>query len=208
MFSLRKLTALTAALLLAASPVTTARALSTPFAVPDVVDINGGVLGLYVVNTLTSMGNSAGVITSFHGTTAAPAGSAIGSYGFRIFAGEVDINHGIGDAMAVGNIQMSSPTITVMLRHLQFDNSGPTPNVSAEILVNGAIVGRSPVFTLNVSGMYPFTSTPTTFHMNQVPMNVADSFVFYINGVFGKQVFTVGSPAGLVGMSTTLGTIP
>ena len=127
MIFLRKLTALTAALLIVLAPV---NAMALPGALPgavapSVVDINGGVLGLYVVNTLTSMGNSAGVITSFHGTTTSPAGSPTGSYGFRIFAGEVDVNHGIGDAMAVGNIQMASPTITVMLRHLQFDNSGP-----------------------------------------------------------------------------------
>ena len=86
--------------------------------------------------------------------------------------------------------------------------AAPTPNVNAEILVNGAIVGRSPVFTLNVTGAYPYASTPTTFNMSAVPMNISDSFVFYINSLFGRTVFTIGTPAGSVDMATTLGTIP
>jgi hypothetical protein len=80
--------------------------------------------------------------------------------------------------------------------------------VSAEVLVNGSIAGRYPLFSLDLNGPYPFASTSTSFEMGQVPIIVSETFVSLINGIFGKTVFRVGTLAGSVGLTATGGTIP
>jgi hypothetical protein len=175
----------------------------------NVVDVNGGELHLSMDTLFTSVLLSQGVVASFHGTSSAvPPTSPKGTRGFRVYGGEVDTNSGEGEFETVGDLQFNNGTTIVMLRHMTLDTTGAVPVITAEVLVNGSITGRFPVFTLVVNDLFPVPppsitkiTTPT------VALAVNDSFVTLFNSIFNAKVLFLGVGAGTVSVSVTTGTI-
>ena len=200
----------TIALLLILSGTSQATKTHTPNkpAPPNVVDVNSGELDISLDQTFSSAMLSQGIIASFHGTAdKLPANSPKGARGFRVYGGEVDTNTGEGEFETVGDLQFTNGTTIVMLRHMTLDTSGAVPIVTAEVLVNGAITGRVPVFTLVVNDLFPVPPTSGIFTTPTVAMAVNDSFVTLFNSLFGSNSLWLGIGAGTVSVTATTGTI-
>jgi hypothetical protein len=204
------LTAIAALLVLitGTSQATTTHKPNAP-AAPNVVDVNAGQLDIAIDPIFSVAMLSQGIGPSFHGTSdAVPPTSPRGSRGFRVYGGEVDTNSGEGEFETVGNLQFANSTTTVILRHLTLDTSGAIPVITAEVLVNNAITGRVPVFSLVVNDLFPVPPTGTTITTPTVAMVVNDSFVTLFNSIFGAKALWLGISAGTASVSATTGTIP
>jgi len=174
----------------------------------NVVDVSSGQIDYNLNPTFNSVLLSQGVVISFHGSTeAVPANSPKGTRGFRVYGGEVDTNSGEGEFQSVGDLQLTNGTMTVILRHMTLDTTGAVPVITAEVLVNGSITGRVPVFTLVVDDLFSTPPAGTTFSTPTVAMAVSDSFVTLFNSIFNAKVMFLGLGAGTASVTATIGTI-
>jgi hypothetical protein len=178
-------------------------------AAPNVVDVNAGQLDIMLDPVFTSVLSSGGVTASFHGTVdSTPPGTPKGTRGFRVYGGEVDTNSGEGEFETVGDLQFNNGTTLVELRHLTLDTTGAVPVITAEVLINNAISGRFPVFTLVVDDLFPVPPSGTSIATPTVAMAVSDTFVTLFNSIFNNKIIFLGLGAGSTSVMATTGTIP
>jgi hypothetical protein len=178
-------------------------------AAPNVVDVNAGQLDIMLDTTFTSVLASQGVLATFHGTAdSTPPNAPKNTRGFRIYGGEVDTNSGEGEFETVGDLQFNNGNIVVELRHLTLDTTGAVPVITAEVLVNNAITGRFPVFTLVVDDLFATPPTGTSIATPTVAMAVSDTFVTLFNSIFTNKPLFLGVGAGSASVMATTGSIP
>ncbi len=210
-FTRRTFLAATAAVLFLITGTSQATKVHTPNSPgpANVVDVNTGELDISIDQTFASAMLSQGIVASFHGTAdKVPPNSPKGARGFRVYGGEVDTNTGEGEFETVGDLQFTNGATTIMLRHMTLDTTGAVPVVTAEVLVNGAITGRFPAFTLVVNDLFPVPPAGTTISTPTVAMAVNDTFVTLFNSIFGTKSLWLGISAGTVSVTATTGSIP
>ena len=175
----------------------------------NVADVNAGQLDIYLSAAFTvALRGAAGVVTSFHGTVnSTPVNAGAGTRGFRVYGGEVDTNSGKGEFETVGNLQFTNGATTIVLRHMTLDTTGALPVVTAETVINGAVAGRVPVFTLLADDLFPVPLKGALFATPTVATVVSDGFVTLFNSYF-PQAMWVGMGSGTVSVSGTTGSIP
>ena len=200
--------ALTAAtLLLSAMPTHASNKKPNNPGPPNVVDVNAGQLNLNLDQTFTTIVGTLGINTTFHGTHPVPAGFPATGRGFRVYGGQVDTSSGEGEFQSVGTLEFANGTTTVQLRHLTLDTTGAAPVITAELLLNGSMAGRVPVFTLITNDLFSTPVNGSSFTTPAVPVAMADSFVTLFNSLFNLKVMTLGLGAGTVSASATIGPI-
>ena len=194
---------------LISSPAGAAKTTSSKSSEPaNVVDVSAGQLDVSLDPAFTTaLRGIAGVVTSFHGTVlSTPAGASAGTRGFRVYGGEVDTNSGEGEFETVGNLQFTNGLTTIELRHLTLDTTGALPVVTAETIINGAVTGRVPVFTLTANDLFPAPLKGTAFATPAAPTVISDGFVTLFNSYFPKAMW-IGMGTGTVSVAGTIGTI-
>lgn len=174
---------------------------------PNVVDVNAGQMNINLDQTFTTIVGTLGVTTSFHGTHAVPAGFPTTGRGFRVYGGQVDTSSGEGEFQSVGTLEFTNGTTIVQLRHLTLDTTGAAPVITAEVLLNGSMAGRVPVFTLITNDLFSIPVNGNSFTTPAVALAMSDSFVTLFNTLFNLKVMTLGLGAGTVSASATIGPI-
>lgn len=200
--SLRTFLLTAAALFFSVAPVYAQRGRTPNGPSTTVLDVNAGYLYLSFEQTFYTTLSMSAVDISFHGTVDA----APGVRGFRVYGGLCDTTSGAGEFQSVGDIQFLLGTNVAELYHLTLDTTGQVPVITAELLWNGVVAGRIPVFTLVTSDLTgPVTGS--TFSTPTVALAVNDSFVTLFNSLFHSKILSLGLGAGTTSLTAGLGSL-
>lgn len=111
---------------------------------------------------------------------------------FPIIAGTVDVGSLRGEILHSGGLDLSAGDRTVTARNFIIDTSLASPALTAQVSVDGAVVGRIPLFNVDLTGA-SVRSYWRSVRVSNVGITLTDTAAGALNGVFGTSL-----PGGLV----------
>lgn len=122
---------------------------------------------------------------------------------FPVTSGNLDFQNAKGEIIHVGGLEISNSAANVKLTNFIIDTTGPSPVLTGMVQANGSVVGRIPLFNLEL----PMLELPLPANLNrlQIPgvgVRLTAQAATALNGVFGVNAFVGGFPIGTAEVST------
>lgn len=155
-------------------------------------------LSFAFTDALASLGVSAGTIGpgQMSGTTVS----------FPITAGEIDLSTAKGEIFHAGGLTLTAASTTVQLVNFTIDTTGMMPVLTGAVTANGTLVGRLPLFDLQLSGvsvpLQPASGYGLTLSNVVVTLDAAAANA--LNGVFNVKAFVPGLSIGTATVKTAV----
>lgn len=157
-----------------------------------------------------------GALTSLNVTPRAIGRAQIvnGSAQFPIIEGTLDVATARGEVVHQGGLSLSAGTTRVELKNFVIDTTGTTPVLTGLVVANNSVVGRIPLFNLQLP---PDFQTPLpifrTFAnrilvLSNVNVTLTQQAATALNGAFNVTAFAEGIPIGqavVLGLASTSG---
>ena len=138
-------------------------------------------------------------------TNSAPLknGSAI----FTITEGAIDLKSAAGEVSHSGGYVVTIAGVSVKVLDLVLDTTTPTaPVITGLFVVNNAVLGRLPVFTVQIPSGFSLPLTPQNGveQINGFGLLLAPGTANTFNTLFGAQVLQAGTSVGTANVYTVL----
>lgn len=131
-----------------------------------------------------------------------------GSVSFPISGGAIDVATAKGEIAHTGGLSLTAGSTRVELLNFTIDTSGAAPVLTGVVTANGDLVGRVPLFDLDLP-----TLTPPIQPDAQGRVTIADVGVTLtgeaaaaLNGAFGVTAFADGAAIGTATVALVVGT--
>lgn len=144
--------------------------------------------------SLTPAAISPGRIFSRHNVTVA---------GFPITAGEVDLGTVKGEIDHAGGLSLTGGGKVVQLSAFIIDLTAATPVLTGLVTVNNSLVGRVPLFDLNLA-QASVDAKNQQLKVKNVTVTLTDKAAAALNGVFGVTALAQGVPIGTAAIRARL----
>ncbi len=125
----------------------------------------------------------------------APSKLRAGKVNLPVTAGAIDLKSLKGEIVHSGGLTLTAGNTQVRLQTFTIDTTGAAPLLTGLVTVNGALLGRVPLFDINLSGSSVrvnegiLTITRVGLALNKVAASA-------LNQVFGVNAFSSGFPVG------------
>ena len=132
---------------------------------------------------------------------------------FPITEGVIDVQTGIGELASSGGNIFTAGANVIKVQNFVVDLTNPvSPVVTGVFVVNGTVLARQPIFTLQLPSGFTLPLTPQNGVeiANGFTATLAPAAVGTINGIFGGPVFQPNTPVGtldLFGVFAATGSI-
>lgn len=122
---------------------------------------------------------------------------------FPVTAGNLDFQNARGEIIHSGGLQISNATTTVKLTNFIIDTTGPSPVLTGMVQANGDLVGRIPLFNLELPALtLPLPQDLFHLRIPGVGVRLSADAAGALNAVFGVNAFVEGFPIGTADVST------
>jgi hypothetical protein len=179
--------------------LTLALASTTAFA--QIVTVNSGVtrvrLSGELVTALTTLKVAPGTVN--------PTQLVDGIASFPITGGVLDAETAKGEIAHSGGLTLSNGSITVRLQSFTIDTTGATPVLTGLVVVNNNVLGRIPLFGLQLPSALSLPIKPgagVRVNLGGVGVTLTSGAAEALNSVFKTSAFTGGLRVGWATVSS------
>ena len=123
--------------------------------------------------------------------------------GFPVLGGELDLTTAAGEIFHTGGLTLTAGTTSVSLINFLIDTTGGTPVLTGAVIQTGALVGRVPLFNLQL----PALTLPLApmggrnlLQIKGIGVTLTAQAAAALNAAFGVTAFTEGF---VIGQATT-----
>jgi hypothetical protein len=181
-------TAFLAALCLITSPIARAASQQTTptlFAGATQVTLSDG-----FTSAVSSLGVKVGTIS--------PTITSDGSVLFPVTGGVIDLSNAAGNIIHSGGLTLTAGSTRVRLQSFIIDTTGATPVLTGLVVANGALVGRIPLFNLQLPSNFslPLQVNGPILNLSGVGLSLTSQAASALNSVFSVNAFTAGFNVG------------
>ena len=125
---------------------------------------------------------------------------------FPITAGEIDLGALKGEIDHAGGLSLSAGKTKVELTSFIVDLTSAAPVLTGLVIVNDNLVGRLPLFDLNVAAS-GVSAKQQLLKVNNVTVTLTDQAAQALNGVFNINALAKGLPIGTATVRARLGQV-
>jgi hypothetical protein len=140
-----------------------------------------------LVTALQTLGVTPGTIT--------PSKLRVGKVNFPATAGAIDLKSLKGEIVHSGGLTLTAGNTQVRLQTFTIDTTGAAPVLTGLVTVNGALLGRVPLFDINLSGS-SIRVNDGILTISKVGLTLNKVAAAALNQAFGVNAFSSGSPVG------------
>lgn len=150
-----------------------------------------------------------GALSSLRVSAAAVGAGSLrsGVASFPITAGALDLANAKGEIDHAGGLSLTAGNTTVQLISFKIDTTGDSPVLTGLVIVNGDVVGRLPLFDLQLPAL-TLPLTPGAFGTVFIPgvgVRLNKTAAGALNQVFGVTAFVEGFNIGQASVFATTG---
>lgn len=127
--------------------------------------------------------------------TIAPSKLRAGKVNFPVTAGAIDLKSLKGEIVHSGGLTLTAGNTQVRLQTFTIDTTGAAPVLTGLVTVNGALLGRIPLFDINLSGS-SVRVNEGILTITRVGLTLNKAAAASLNQVFGVNAFSSGFPVG------------
>ena len=126
-----------------------------------------------------------------------------GTVNFPVVAGAIDLQNAKGELLHSGGLTLSSGTTTVQLQSFIIDTTNGQPFISGLVSVNGSVLGRLPLFTLELPSGFtvPLKVVHNFVILKGVGVKLSSGAATALNTVFNVSAFQPGFNIGTANVS-------
>jgi hypothetical protein len=140
-----------------------------------------------LVTALQSLGVTPGTI--------APSKLRPAKVNFPVTAGAIDLKSLKGEIVHSGGLTLTAGKTQVRLQTFTIDTTGAAPVLTGLVTVNGALLGRLPLFDISLSGS-SIRVNDGTLTITRVGLTLNKAAAAALNQVFSVNAFSSGFPVG------------
>ncbi len=159
----------------------------------------------------TSVTLSAGFVSALQSLrvtpgTIGPTKISGGVAGFPVVAGALDLNNAKGEILHSGGLTLANSAKRVRLQSYIIDTTGVSPVITGIVTVNGVILGRIPLFNLQLpSGLkLPLKPSGDVLTLKGVGVTLNAGAAKALNMVFNVSAFQGGLKIGTANVSAVV----
>ncbi len=154
-----------------------------------------------------------GALTSLN-VTPRPIGRAQivnGFAEFPIIEGTLAVSNARGEVVHQGGLSLTAGTTRVELKNFVIDTTGATPVLTGLVVANNAVVGRIPLFNLQLPANFQVplpifrAFANRLLILSNIQVTLTQQAATALNGAFNVTAFAEGIP---IGQATVLGLAP
>lgn len=154
-----------------------------------------------------------GALTSLNVTPRAIGRAQIvnGSAQFPIIEGTLDVATARGEVVHQGGLSLTAGTTRVELKNFVIDTPGTTPVLTGLVVANNSVVGRIPLFNLQLPASFQVplpifrTFGNRLLVLTEINVTLTRQAATALNGAFNVTAFAEGIP---IGQATVVGLAP
>jgi hypothetical protein len=180
-------------------------ALACTMAFAQTVTVQSGVtqvkLSGELVNALTTLKIAPGTVN--------PTQLVNGTASFPITGGALDVNTANGEVAHSGGLTLSKASTIVRLQTFTIDTAGASPILTGLVVVNGSVLGRLPLFELQLPSGFTLPLNPVAgvrVNLNAVRVTLTQGAADALNSVFKTSAFAGGLRIGTATVSSIVST--
>ncbi len=140
-----------------------------------------------LVSALQSLGVTPGTVD--------PGKLRAGNVNFPVTGGAVDLKSLKGEIIHSGGLTLTAGQTRVRLQAFTIDTTGTAPLLTGLVTVNGALLGRVPLFDINLAGA-SVSVDHGILTITGVSLTLDKTAAAALNQVFNVNAFTPGFPIG------------
>lgn len=128
---------------------------------------------------------------------------------FPITQGSLNAANARGEIFHTGGLQLQAGNTTVQLLNFTIDTMGNAPVLNGLVVVNGAVVGRIPLFALRLPAAFTPPVRPASGVFVELPgvaVELANDAAAALNATFGVNAFRQGFGIGTATVRALLDT--
>jgi hypothetical protein len=153
--------------------------------------IGAGLTSVTLSSEFTGALQSLGVTAA----TIAPAQLSNGVAAFPVTGSAIDLKTMKGEIIHSGGLSLTAGNTNVRLQSFIIDTTGSAPVLTGLVVVNGAVVGRVPLFDISLSGSN-ISNSDSVLKVTGVALTLNHSAATALNQSFGVSTFQAGIPIG------------
>ena len=152
----------------------------------------------------TSVTLSSGFVSALHtlGLTPGvvrPSDLEDGKVAFPVTGGVIDLQTARGEISHSGGLTLTAGSTEVRLQSFTIDTTGSSPVLTGLVIVDNKLVGRVPLFNLQLPAGLSLPLKPSTegvLHLKGVGVTLTSTAAAALNGVFKTNAFAAGFEIG------------
>ena len=158
--------------------------------------------------TVTLSAGFVSALQSLHVTpgTIGPTTISGGAASFPVVAGALDVNNAKGEIIHSGGLTLADSAKRVRLQSYTIDTTGAHPLITGLVTVNGTLLGRMPLFDLQLpSGLtLPLKPSGDVLTLKGVGVTLDGAEAKALNMVFSVSAFQAGLKIGTANVTTVI----
>lgn len=158
--------------------------------------------GQTTVRLSTDFVNALGTLNVAPGTVF-PTRLEGGIVNFPVVAGAIDLQNAKGEILHSGGLRLSTSTTKVRLQAFTIDTINGQPFISGLVVVNNQMLGRLPLFNLQLPAGFSLPLKPNYgwINLKGVGVKLSSPAATALNTVFGVNAFQAGFNIGTANVS-------
>jgi hypothetical protein len=129
-----------------------------------------------------------------------------GLFLFPVVEGVLDLDNARGEVIHGGGFQLAGPNLNVTFMNLIVDTTGATPYVTADLVVNNAMVLRIPILDAILPPLtLPLDARDGTIEIPSTSVTLRPEAADILNRILASSTFAAGQSVGVAEMTWVVG---